>query len=815
MRASSGSSRADATRRLEQWLLRAALGSRRPRVTGRLRVECRQALEIRRDDHGVCYVDATNEHDAWFGLGFCHGQDRSGQLEILVRLLRGTLSAAVGEAGLGVDRLSRSVGFRRAARAQWPTLDEDLREQVTGYVRGVNAARRITPRSHEVAVLRCEHTSWEPLDVLALGTLMCFSLPANWDVEIARLHVLMNDGPEALATLDPTYPADLAVTFPPGADAGPAMQYLTADLRVFSALVGEGGGSNAWALRSSRTATGRPLLANDPHLQPSIPNTAYLAHVRCPSFAVVGASVVGAPAFMTGHNGCAAWGTTAAHIDNTDLFLEQLSSDGRAVREGERFVPIRVEREVIHVKGRTHPVEHQVPITARGPIVAAAADPSASIFEPTPLPRGANAISLSATWLAARPTRAILRCHEVRSFAQFREVFSKSTSCTYSMMYADVNDDIGWVLGTEVPERRSGNGSLPLPGWQRTAGWTSRVFTSEELPFASNPTEGFLCCANNKPVPDTDSTVFLGHDFLDGYRQKRIATQLRARSDWNRDATAALQLDVTTGAWREIRTVVEEATPSNDDEALALETLRGWDGRMSTTSAAASVYGAFLSHLSRRIGAHVAPKGHEVALGRGLLVLSPSNTFNTRRTSHLSRMLTTQPPGVVPSWQAEITGALGDAVRTLRERCGSDPSGWQWGRVRPIRLQHPFDPKPRLAEVFKGPSLPGFGDSSTVNQSSFSFNDPLRSPTFTAHVRSIIDVGNWSDSRFVLLGGQSGNPLSPHHRDLVELWQSGRGVPIWWEPAKVRQHARRRLQLRPSARIPPSTEPGERLVESR
>lgn len=774
------------------------LGRRLTSYEGRHEVGCRRAVQVRRDAHGVAYVDADNEADAWFGLGFCHAQDRAGQLEITARLTRGTLAEVLGPAGLPIDRAVRLIGVHRAAEQQMPTLDAEIRDQLAAYCAGVNAALQSSslPRSHEHALLRAAPSIWEPSDVIAFGLLMCCFLPSNWDVEMARLIILSQDGAEAVAALDPTWRADLPLTSPPGKAAGVASApFVTRDLEALREFMGGSGGSNAWAVRAEKSETGRPLLANDPHLPAALPNLGYLARVKCPSFTVAGISIAGIPAFITGHNGTACWGSTSAQLDNADLFLEELSEDGSRVRQGDAFVSCIEHVEMIRVKGAPD-VPLRVIRTPRGTIVARTTDADASIFHPVPAVGKANAISFAATWLERRPTRALLAFHKVKSFTEFRQACSQSAGCCYSLIYADQND-VGWVLASEVPRRKSGFGSLPMPGWRADVGWDG-IVPSSELPWCENPASGFVCCANNKPVADEDAPVFLGHDFLDGFRQRRISEQLASRSDWTVARMQALQTDVHSLAFADVRDGLLAFEAREPDAMRALDLLRRWNGQLTGDSAGASVYELFVGALNRRVCEAKAPNSFLHASGKGVMKLIPGTCLNSRRAGFVTRMLRDRPEGYVDSWDAEIAASLAESVRTLRERFGDDEASWIWGKIRPLTLRHRFGDKKPLNEVFNVGPVPGWGDGTTVNQAGFEFWEPLRHSTVTAHLRSVFDVGNWGESRFIVLGGQSGNPLSKHYADFVPLYLKGEGVPVHWDDSAVSRHAVATLTLTPA-----------------
>jgi penicillin amidase len=783
------------------------LGRRLTSYEGRHRVACRRNVRIRRDANGVAYVDAQDEADAWFGLGFCHGQDRAGQLEVTWRLTRGLLAEVLGPGGLPIDRAVRLIGVHRAAKAQMETLDAETRDQLAAYTAGINAAMqcRALPKSHEHALLRCEPSRWEAADVVAFGLLMCCFLPSNWDVELARLIIFANDGPEALQAVDPTWRADLPLSNPPGAAAGVASELFVArDLEALRQFLGDSGGSNAWAVQAHKSSTGRALLANDPHLPAALPNLGYLASVKCPAFTVAGISIAGIPAFITGHNGHAAWGSTSAQVDNADLFLEELRDDGRRARQGDTWITCHEHVEQIPVKG-AEPEALRVIRTGRGTVVARLGDDNASIFEPVPSVGRANALSFAATWLERRPTRSLLGFHKVRSFEQFREVCSKSAGSCYSLIYAD-RETVGWVLAAEVPKRKSGFGSLPLPGWSDDVGWDG-IVPSDQLPWARNPAVGFVSCANNKPVTDEAMGAFLGHDFLDGFRQRRITEQLASRSDWNVERMAELQIDVQSLPFADVRDTLLAVRTQTPEAARAVEILTAWDGRMASDSVGASVYGLFLGALNQRICERKAPNSYLYASGKGVMKLIPGTCLNSRRASFVTRLIREQPADYFEDWQPVLSDALTHAITTLTTRFGSSTEAWAWGKIRPQTLRHRFGDKKPLDRVFNVSGLPGYGDSTTVNQAGFEFWEPLRSSTVTAHLRSVIDIGNWGASRFVLLGGQSGNPLSPHYADFVPLYQSGQGVPVHWDESAIHGHTVATLTLSPDlAHRRPTTE---------
>jgi penicillin amidase len=777
---------------LAQLAFRVLLGRRLPITRGTLTAPgLERSVRIRRDRWGVPTIDASTDGDAWYGLGFCHGQDRSFQLEMLLRVTRGSLAELVGVRGLPVDRLARRIGFLESARQQLALLAPDIRAVFTAYAAGVTAGATLgLPRpAHEFAVLRARPTAWTAADVLAMIKLQSFALAANWDCELARLKVLTADGPEALAALDPAYPEWLPVASPPGTLAGRALDRLAEDLGHFAAAVPLGGGSNNWALAPSRTATGRPLLANDPHLPAALPPQWYLAHVRTPEWAVAGASFVGGPSILAGHNGFAAWGLTAGLVDNTDLFLEEVGPDGRSVRRGDGFVPCPVRVERIAVRGGAT-VTEEVLVTPRGPVIGPA------------LHGELGAVSLRATWLEPRPMLGLLGQHRARSFEEFRRSMEHWPALSANLVYADVTGTVGWQLVGQAPRRRKGWGTLPLPGWDPGAGWEDESVSFDEMPRLADPPGGFVATANTRPLPEGQGP-FLGVDWLDGYRLARIVEVLGKRHDWDVPGCQALQMDQHALPWAEMRDAVLAVPAADGAVREALELLSSWDGGLTVDSAAATVYELFVAGMAERVARAKAPRSYPWVLGRGFSPLFRHTGLSVRRLGHLVRLLREQPPGwFARPWPEEVADVLREAVRRLRARSGGDRARWGWGRARPLTLVHPLGERRELARVFNLGPVPWGGDAKTPSQASALPDDPLGNPSFVATMRLVVDVGAWQNSRFALAGGQSGNPLSPHYADQFPLWQRGEGIPIAWTEDEVRQATCDVLELSPAAASP-------------
>ena len=775
-------------------MFRLLLGSRLPVTSGTLELEGPHGpITVRRDRYGIPMIEAEDELDVFFGFGFCQGQDRAAQIELMKRAASGTLSELFGRATLRVDRLFRRVGLRRAAEEQFQVLAPRVASVITAFVSGVNAGRTagLPRRPHEFVLLRSRPTEFTAIDVIAILKFQSFAIPSNWDSELARLMVLNLDGPDALLDLDPAYPEWHRVAAPPTGGAGKAAERLAEDLAMFQETIEKGGGSNGWAVSGSRTRSGRPLLANDPHLTPVLPPHWYLARMQSPGWAVAGAALPGTPAMAIGHNGNCAWGLTAGLTDNTDLFLERIGPDGRSVLEDGEYVRCETRREVIRVRG-AKPVEEEILVTPRGPIISPALDGEL------------GAIAMRAVWLDALPVRGFLGTLEAKTFEEFRAPFADWPILPLNLVYADTQGNVGYQLVGQAPRRRRGYGTVPGAGWDPCAGWEAEGVPFDEMPRALNPSCGYVATANTQPEPH-GSGPFLGIDWIDGYRLGRIAEALEERSDWDVDSTAELQMDVKSLPWTEMREIVLAGVSKNAEALAACELLERWDGRMAADSAGAVLFHFFLAEMSGRVARARAPRSAPWLLGRSLHAVSGSSFFAARQVGRLSRLLREMPPGWFRNgWQAEIDDALGAAYSDTVRRLGEPAVGWKWGRARKATLQHPMGRVPLQGAIFNLGPFECPGDVNTVFQAGSVGDDPLGGPGVVPSMRMVLDVGDWDRSLFSLPGGQSGNPLSPHYKDLLPAWLKGTGVPIAWSIEAVEAATVETLLLKPTSKGPGS-----------
>lgn len=773
-------------------LFAAALGRRLPLVDGHLdQPTLKEPVTIRRDRWGIPHISATNDHDAWYAVGFCQGQDRAFQIETRIRLGRGTLAEILGPDGVSLDQLSRRIGFKRSAEGQYRALAGPEREIVAAFAQGVTeGVRDGCPRpAHEFTLLRARPTPMEPTDVICQVGIMSFLLAANWDSELTRLKILLEDGPEAVAALDPVYPDHLSTTDRDTVALDRGVDRLAADLSTFLEFMGGiGSGSNNWVIGGDHTDSGRVIVANDPHLSPALPPHWYLCHVATPEWAAAGATLIGAVGFAAGHNGHVAWGATAGQIDNTDLFIEELSDDGHQARGADGWEPTEVHYENIVVRGKPSQSIKLID-TARGPVVSPA------------LEGDFPGLSMRATWLNARPTRGVLTVHRATSAAEFPEHFEAWPGLSLNFVFGDDEGSIGWKLVGDAPRRRKGFGTIPLPAWDPDVGWHDDPVPAADNPGLLDPPGGLIATANNKAHQDSDAP-HMTHDWLDGYRVDRIYELLSARDDWDVDAVGQMHLDRVTNVYRDLRALLESADDSDLDAGVALDLLAGWDGDLAPDSAAATVFELTVAELCHRMVRAKAPNAASWGTGRSAVELLAAGSVGSRRIQHMVDVAARRPDGWFPhGWSREMSSVLGSVVRRLRTDHGDDPAGWGWGVVRPLTLEHPVGMAAApLSKIFNLGPFPWGGSAHTICNGAVDLNHPLTNPYGIASLRMVVELGDWDNASFVLPGGNSGNPASPHYDDMVEPFLAGSGVPMAWSERAVDAATTATLRLSPGTR---------------
>ncbi len=762
-------------------------------------------LRIERDAHGVPSIRAASATDAAFGLGFVHAQDRLWQLETHRRIGSGRLAQAFGEAALDTDRFLRALGVRRAAAAQWAQLQGEPREMVLAYTAGINAylQQAMKARPPEFMLLGIEPEPWTPEDTMAWAIMMAWDLGANWNTELLRMRLALTMPVARVDEIIPPYPGDQPLAT---ADYAALFRDLKLDGKLAQQALAaaplsgvEGAGSNNWVLDGSRTETGKPLLANDPHLKLSAPALWYLARLHAPGFEVAGATLPGLPFVVLGQNRNVAWGFTNTGPDVQDLYIERIKPDDpMQYQTPDGWARFETFEEVIHVKGKP-----DVPFVARasrhGPVIS-----DAGVAEGLTGPAAKPAYVLAMRWTALDPDPGTLAAglglNRAGSVREFVEVSAGYGAPMQNMAVADVTGHIGIVSAGRVPVRRADNdleGRVPAPGWEARYDWAGFV-PAGETPREFDPPRGYIASANQR-IHGPDYPHYITSEWSVPYRMQRIEQLLQAKPKHDMDSLAAIQADIVSLGTQRLLPVIRTAKSSHALADAAHRELQAFDGTMAAERAAPLIFYAWVRQLTEDVFAdEVGAPTWRQSLG--------SRSYRDALEGVLDRQdawwCDDKTTPAAETCEQQIGAAFTRALDELQAVHGDDVAAWQWGDAHTARSEHrPFSRVKPLARWFELRTPVG-GDTYTVNAARVT----LRPDSTTGELyldehgpslRAIYDLGDLSKSRFMQSSGQSGIVFSPLYRSFVEPWAKVAYVPVWGGEA-----AQNTLVLKPAAPVP-------------
>ncbi len=825
-----------------------------PQTSGDLRIEgLTSPVTVLRDEHGIPHIYADNAADLFRAQGFVTAQDRFFQMDVRRHIASGRLAEMLGEEGLASDKVVRTLGWRRVAAAELPILDSTTRQNLQAYADGVNAyiaAEGIPNRmgieyallSRKVPEYRVEQ--WTPVDSLAWLKAVAWDLRGS-DDELVRARLAATISPAQVAQLYPAYPSTthrsvLAdsdwAPFTAGAGAGmPALlqsQPVTASVTAASAALaavpavlsaGEGTDANAWVVAGSHTTTGRPLLANDPHMALDIPGvwTQIGLHCRavtkeCP-YDVAGVTFAGLPGVVIGHNARIAWGFTNLAPDVTDYYLEDIV-DGAYLFDGVRK-PLDVRTETIKVAGAPD-VELSVRSTGHGPLLSDVADPVALAGQRVPIGGSpqTRSYAVSLAWAGLTPGRtadALFGFNTAANWEDFRSAATNFATPAQNLVYADVDGHIGYQTPGLIPIRASATpgappGYWPAPGWLSAYDWKGFV-PFAQLPWVKDPAEGYIVSANQQVTPNGGPFITADWDY--GYRAQRIRRLIQAKGKLSVDDMIGIQSDTLNGFAPEL-TKALLAVDVDDFTTQAQALLKDWGytqpNDKSRAASAASYYNAVWANvLANTFGDELprslAPNGNSrwMAVMSDLLKDPRNAWWDDRRT-----------PGVIEGRDEILRKSMVDAHMDLVRHLGKDPATWQWGRLHGLTLRNRAIMTMGLPSIVEdafsvGP-LGAPGGNGVVN--SFAWNaaqatvttgtsasssrlDVASGPT----ARMVMDVGGWDASTWIISTGISGHAFHANYKDQVDAWMANEPLAWAFGQKAVAAAATSELHLAPAA----------------
>ncbi len=751
----------------------------------------KEPVEVLRDRWGIPHLYARNADDLFFAQGFVAAQDRLFQIDLWRRIGVGETAAVVGKQGLEADRFARLLKYRGNLDAEWASYSPDARRIATAFTRGINAyIDHLGDRLPvEFQLLGIKPAKWQPED--CLGRMSGIIMTRNFQNELARAELVATIGVEKAWRIAPTDPArDYAPA--PGLDLAGIDRSILAGYNAATRPPhpfplfpggrggrGEGGddGSNNWAIDGTLSASGKPLMASDPHRTIALPSLRYLVHLNAPGWNVIGSGEPGLPGVALGHNERVAWGFTIVGTDQADVYVEETNpADATQYRVGDRWEKIHILHEKVTVRGEAQPVEMELRFTRHGPVIHEDA-------------KRHQAYALK--WAGAEPGGAAylgsLALDRAQNGREFVAALRAWKTPSENMVYADVDGNIGWVAAALTPVRKGWDGLLPVPGAKGTYEWQG-FLSVPELPQMHNPAKHYVATANHNILP-TGYKQAIAYEWAPSYRFNRIQQRLEEKKKFTLEDCQSIQHDITSLPGLALVRLCKQVDLQAPDLRPYVELLAAWDGVLSTDSRAGALYGVWLQELLNAFYRDRVPARllDFVSLRSGvpvlLAVLEKPDTvwFGERPVEARDRLLRT---------------TFRSAVSKLKELLPGEDKDWSWGRLHTTTFHHPLASLgPVYAKAFNLGPVPRPGDAHTPNAATY---NAKFEHTSGATYRHVLDLADWDRGLATSAPGQSGQPGSPHYGDLLPLWQKDEYFPLAFSRAKVEQVTRHRLILQPA-----------------
>ncbi|GLI05712.1 beta-lactam antibiotic acylase [Paenibacillus tyrfis] len=769
------------------WFVRNALA----KTDGELILGVSKPVSVMRDDYGIPHIYASNERDLMFAQGYVHAQDRLWQMELARRSVSGRLAEVIGEAVLPQDRFNRTIGFRRMADELLPRLDERTKEALQAYADGVNAFKETGSLPIEYTLTGAAFEPWQIGDSIAIGKNMAWYLGDNAVTELFVSLSLKKLGFDKTQSLIPEIrPVEGGAVSLKDGDARKLVGLIDASRRY--GIPGEGLGSNNWVVAGSKSVTGKPLLANDMHLQLGAPSIFYQNHLTVSGqYSVTGVVFPGLPGVVAGHNEHIAWGFTNLNPDVQDLYMEKPNPNNPHQFEYEgQYEDAIVIEETFRVKGRAEPVRGETVITRHGPIITDIVK-EIGLSEQLSQP-------LALRWTAydsgpGNEITAWLTMNRAKNHDEFEQAMRLFAAPAQNIVYADDQGNIGWRANGRIPIRAKGDGMQPVPGWTDEYEWKSYI-PWEELPHAWNPSEGYIATANNRIVDDK-YPYFITNNWSESYRADRIHQMLREKARLTLQDMQRIQGDwqnLQAAQYRDIWLPILKRGSWNASQQQALRTLEQW---MRDPVDAPDLVGPSIFHITlnktmlKLLEPQLGPDLYDDFLSTGLSGKAITELFAGKNNKWLA--------GTDGTIEQALLDGFKEALRLLEQQLGGKQEKWVWGAIHTLTFEHPLGAMKPLNLMFNDGPHPYGGSNVTVGDASYSRKEWPYEVVVGAPWRFTADLSNLKASEEIMIMGASGQLGSSHYSDQTSMWLTGRYKTMYFDEADVAAHTKATLVLRP------------------
>ncbi|NQT11235.1 MAG: penicillin acylase family protein, partial [Planctomycetes bacterium] len=726
----------------------------------------------------VPHIYAKSEGDLFFAQGFVAAQDRLYQIDMWRRVAVGETAEVLGPEAVVRDRFARLVKYRGPLREEWASYGPDTRRIVGAFTRGVNAyIDYVGDRLPiEFQLLGYRPGKWEPED--CMGRTSVLAVAFNLRREIARAEMVASVGAEKTRELMPGDP-DVPYGPAPGLDLSGIDRSLLAGYEAVVAPVRFGAreeASNNWAVDGSLSASGKPMLASDPHRSIGLPSLRYLVHLNAPGWNVIGSGEPALPGVAIGHNERIAWGFTVVLTDQADLIVEETNpADPNQYKVDDRWETMEILRETVPVRG-AKPVSVELRFTRNGPVLHE--------------DRGRHR-AYALRWMGSEPGTAAylssLAVDRAGNWEEFLQAVEGWKAPSENLVYADVDGNIGWVAAALTPVRKGWHGLLPVPGADGAYRWQG-FLNVEDLPQAYNPADHVLATSNHNILP-AGYPHEISFDWVPDYRYRRVRERLAEKEKLTLDDFKSIQHDNVSIPGRQLARLLSEVEVSDPKLERFVTLMTAWDGALTKDSPAAPLYAIWLGELKRGFFGPKTPKHliKAAADRNGIAEMLGQLTDPTEAWFG---------DGAARKRDQLVRATFARAVRKTQEALGDDPSGWAWGRLHHVLFEHPLaELGPAYAEAFNIGPVPSGSGPYTPDQARY---DEGFSRLHGATYREVFDLADWDKGMATSAPGQSGQPGSPHYDDLLPLWENAEYFPLAFTRKKVEAVTRRRLVLKPA-----------------
>ncbi|MEH2147063.1 penicillin acylase family protein [Nostoc sp.] len=809
-----------------------------PQESGTIQLpELKAEVTVQRDKWGIPHIYAANSHDLFMAQGYIHAQDRFWQMDFWRHIGSGRLAEMFGSSQIDTDKYLRTMGWARVAQQEIPEINAEMKAYLKAYADGVNAYLA----EHQGSALSLEYTvlkflnpgyqpePWQILHSLTWGKVMAYDLGRNFQSEIERAILLKTLTPNQVEELFPPYPQDLPVILSElqqekgvgearggrnnnveviihSPDILPALESITKPMMALEQLIGPTGigiGSNNWVISGQRTATGKPILANDPHLGVQIPSIWYEVGLHCTPksaecpYNVSGFSFAGMIGVIIGHSDRIAWGVTNVQSDVMDLYIEKINPKNPNQYEfNGKWVDMQLVQETIQVAG-SQPIGQTVRYTRHGPILSDVS-PNLKQFQssqPLELPQN---YAVALRWTALAPSKlgyAIPQINRAQNWQEFRTAASNYDVPAQNLVYADIDGNIGYQMPGKFPIRAQGDGRYPVPGWTDEYEWQGYI-DFEKLPKSFNPSQGYIATANN--LVNREYPYLITADWVYGYRAKRIVEMISQQTQpISLKDVQRIQGDDRNLNAQALVPILQSITVDTPHLQAAQKLLQDWNLQLGMTSPAAALFEVFWKHLLAdtfhdQLPEKYFPNGGDrwYAVVANLVKQPNSSWWDNRNTPK------------VENRDQILRQSFAKAVDELERIQSKDQKNWNWGKLHTVTFRNATLGKSGVAPIealFNRGAFATAGNGETVNANRWRANKSFE-VTDIPSLRMIVDLGNLDNSVAIHTPGQSGHAFHSHYNDMVDPWRQIEYHQMLWEQKTVVNNTAATLKLVPKLR---------------